>query len=102
MSVSLVAPTRNQDMTAPGNREGLPRSFDPDRPPDMHLLGVKRFAAFGADHHRVEQFSAILVFVQQRAAALVHDVRIAPSSRSTSPPDINPGRAASGRRFEKS
>ena len=44
----------------------------------MHLLGIQRLAAFRADHNRIEQMPTFLVFVQQRAAALVKHMNIAP------------------------
>jgi hypothetical protein len=45
---------------------------------DVDLLGEQRFAAFGAHGNRIEDVSALLVFVKQRAAALIHHVDIAP------------------------
>jgi len=44
---------------------------------DVDLLGAERLAAFRADHNRIEQMPTFLVFVQQRAAALVKQIESA-------------------------
>ena len=44
----------------------------------MNLLGQKRFAAFGAYHHGIERLAAVAVLVQQRPAAFVDHVSVAP------------------------
>jgi len=44
----------------------------------VHLACIERLVAFGADHHRIECLAADLVLVQQRAAAFVHHVNVAP------------------------
>ena len=44
----------------------------------MDFLGQKRFAAFGAHHHRIEHLAAFAMLVQQRPSAFVDHVGIAP------------------------
>ena len=44
----------------------------------MDFLGLKRLAAFGAHHHGIEDLSALAMLMQQRPAALVDHMGIAP------------------------
>ena len=44
----------------------------------MNLLGQKRLAAFGANHHGIKHLAAFAMFMQQGPSAFVDHVGIAP------------------------
>jgi hypothetical protein len=44
----------------------------------VDLPGLERLAAFRADHHGIEVLAAVLVLMEQRPAALVDHMGVAP------------------------